>query len=131
MLGRLLTLPSNFAGLVLATEEGKNIAAALGSKKAAILGNHGLLTVGTTVESCVSWFVALERLCQIQLIADAAAAGRPEAGPLVVIGDEEARATYEAIGNEKGGYFTGLPLFQLAEREVGEKTFLGQGLKKI
>lgn len=125
-----LVVYPNFAGLVLAAEEGRAIAWALGSKKAAILGNHGLLTVGTTIESCVAWFVGLERVCQSQLIADAAAAGRPDA-PLVVIGDEEARVTWEATGNEKAGYFIGLPLFQLAEREFGEKTFLGQGLKKI
>ena len=36
----------DFTGVVLDTEEGKRIAHALGEKKAAILVNHGLLTVG-------------------------------------------------------------------------------------
>lgn len=40
--------------------------------KAAILQNHGLLTVGETVESAVWWFIAMERCCQAQLLAQAA-----------------------------------------------------------
>jgi hypothetical protein len=37
-------------GVVLAEKEGKDIAACLGNKKAALLQNHGLLTVGKTIE---------------------------------------------------------------------------------
>jgi ribulose-5-phosphate 4-epimerase/fuculose-1-phosphate aldolase len=62
--------------VVLAEEEGKNIAKALGNKKAALLQNHGLLTVGKSVEEAVFWFVSLEKCCHAQLMADAAAAGR-------------------------------------------------------
>ena len=40
----------SFNGVVLAEKEGKNIAACLGDKKAALLQNHGLLTVGHTIE---------------------------------------------------------------------------------
>lgn len=40
----------SFNGVVLAEKEGKDIAKALGNKKAALLQNHGLLTVGKTVE---------------------------------------------------------------------------------
>ena len=40
----------SFNGVVLAEEEGRNVAAALGDKKAALLQNHGLLTVGKTIE---------------------------------------------------------------------------------
>ncbi|EIT79204.1 permease of the major facilitator [Aspergillus oryzae 100-8] len=115
-------LYSNFAGLVLAADEGKAIAAALGNKKAALLGNHGILTVGPTIEATVAWFVLLERCCQIQLAADASAAGTGR--PLVTIGEDEARATWEAVGTIGNGYFQGLPLFQVAEREFGERTLL-------
>lgn len=117
---------SNFAGLVLATEEGKQIATCMGNKKAALLGNHGLLTAGQTIEATIAWFVLLEKCCQIQLAADASSAGTGK--PLVTIGEEEARSTWEAIGTSDGGYFMGLPLFQVAEREFGEKTYLGRGL---
>lgn len=118
---------ANFAGVVLDSEEGKHIAAALGSKKAALLGNHGLLTVAPTVEACVAWFVLLESCCEVQLLADASVGGRRE--ELVCIGEQEATSTWEALGKASGGYFMGLPLFQVAEKEFGERTFLGRGLE--
>jgi ribulose-5-phosphate 4-epimerase/fuculose-1-phosphate aldolase len=37
-------------GVVLAEDEGRDIAQALGGKKAVLLRNHGLLTVGETIE---------------------------------------------------------------------------------
>ena len=40
----------SFNGVVLAEKEGKDIAKCLGNKKAALLINHGLLTVGKTIE---------------------------------------------------------------------------------
>lgn len=40
----------SFNGVVLAEKEGKDIAKCLGDKKAALLQNHGLLTVGATIE---------------------------------------------------------------------------------
>lgn len=49
-------LYESFNGVVLAEKEGKDIAACLGGKKAALLQNHGLLTVGKSVEE-VSLFV--------------------------------------------------------------------------
>ena len=53
------TLPryTSFNGIVLADEEGKQIAKALGNNKAALLQNHGLLTVGQTIEAAVFWFI--------------------------------------------------------------------------
>jgi ribulose-5-phosphate 4-epimerase/fuculose-1-phosphate aldolase len=120
-------LYSNFAGVVLASEEGKAIAKQLGTKKAALLGNHGLLTVGPSIEAVVAWFVLLDKCCQVQLAADASASGSGK--PLVKIGEAEAVSTWQALGHPAGGYFMGLPLFQVAEREFGESTFLGRGLE--
>ena len=45
------SLFDDFTGVVLDVEEGKRIAHALADNKAAILRNHGLLTVGTTVDA--------------------------------------------------------------------------------
>jgi hypothetical protein len=42
-------------GVVLDSSEGERIASALGEHKAAILQNHGLLTVGATVDEA-AWF---------------------------------------------------------------------------
>jgi ribulose-5-phosphate 4-epimerase/fuculose-1-phosphate aldolase len=117
----------NFAGLVLAPEEGQAIARVLGNKKAAILGNHGILTVGPTIEATVAWFVLFERCCQIQLLADASSTGTGI--QLTTIGEDEARTTWEAVGTSGNGYFQGLPLYQVAEQEFGERTVLGKGLQ--
>ena len=94
-------------------EEGKRIAHALGDQKAVILRNHGLLTVGQTVESA-AWFVlALERSCQVQLLAEAA-------GTPVPIDDEQAAFTRETVGSEIAGWFSFQPLFQKIVREQPE-----------
>ena len=90
-----------FNGIVLAEKEGHDIAACLGSKKAALLQNHGLLTVGETIEAAVFWFISLEKCCHAQLMADAAAGGR--GGETKKIGDEEAAYTHKTIGTPLAG----------------------------
>lgn len=87
---------------MLDNEEGKHIAAALGNKKALLLGNHGLLTAGDTIEAVTAWFILLDKCCQIQLLADASSAG--SGIPLVKLGEEEAQSTWEALGHASGGY---------------------------
>ena len=72
--------------MVLDTDEGTRIATALGPHKAVILRNHGLLTVGGSVEEAAWWYLSMERCCQVQLLAEAA--GRP-----VPIGPDAARET--------------------------------------
>ncbi|KAI1877218.1 uncharacterized protein JN550_001290 [Neoarthrinium moseri] len=106
-----------FGGIVLGPQEGINIAKALGQKKAAILANHGLLTCGGSVESCVRWFMSLEVCCESQLLADAAAAGR--GGETVKVSDEEAAFTFQSIGHEMAGWFSAKPVFDMMEHEVG------------
>ena len=62
----------DYTGVVLDIEEGKRIAHALGDNKAAILRNHGLLTVGHSVDEAVWWFITMERSCQAQILASSA-----------------------------------------------------------
>ena len=45
----------DFSGVVLDDTEGEKIAAALGDRKAAILQNHGLLTVGDSIDAAAWW----------------------------------------------------------------------------
>ena len=47
---------NSFNGVVLVEKEGQDIAACLGNKKAALLQNHGLLTVGKTIEEVCNAF---------------------------------------------------------------------------
>ncbi len=93
----------DYTGVVVDIEEGKRIAHALGEYKAAILRNHGLLTVGHTVDEALYWFVTMERSCQAELLARAA--GEP-----VLIGDDMARHTQPQVGSHLAGWFSAQPL---------------------
>src|SRR6266849_339065 len=95
----------DFTGVVYETSEGERIAKALGNHKAAILRNHGLLTVGRTVDEAAWWFITMERSCQAQLMAEAA--GKP-----VPIHRETALATRQVVGTPEAGWFQFQPLWQ-------------------
>jgi len=103
-------LSGDYDGAPVSADEGQLLASALGSCKAAILRNHGLLTVGQSVEACVWWFVAMERCCQIQLLAEAA--GSPHRVP-----DEVAEDTFRIQGNAGIGWFNFLPLWNMISGE--------------
>ncbi|MDQ2651290.1 MAG: class II aldolase/adducin family protein [Actinomycetota bacterium] len=88
----------DFTGVVLDLEEGKRIAHALGSNKAVILANHGLLTVGTTsVDEAAWWFITMERTCQAQLVAEAS-------GSVVSIDLDQAAKTARHVGPPMAGW---------------------------
>jgi len=88
----------DFTGIVLATEEGARIAAALGPKKAAILQNHGLLTVGHSVDAAVWWYLALENACKTQILAESV--GKPQS-----MRPDVATLTHSQNGSELAGIF--------------------------
>jgi len=110
---------NSFKGVVLAKEEGENIAKALGNRKAALLQNHGLLTVGQTIEAAVFWFCSLEKCCHAQLMADAAAAGRN--GETIKIDEEDASFTFKSVGTPRAGWFSAQPMFDVMAKEVGDE----------
>ena len=94
----------DFTGVVLDTEEGKRIAHTLGEAKAVILRNHGLLTVGHSVDEAAWWFITMERSCQAQLLA-------MSAGTPVLIDHESAALTASQIGGHVAGWFSFQPLY--------------------
>ncbi|MBD6616766.1 class II aldolase/adducin family protein [Komarekiella sp. 'clone 1'] len=96
--------------VVLDTCEGRRIAEALSQNKAIILRNHGILTVGHTVDEAAWWYISLEQSCQAQLLAEAA--GRPS-----VIKHETARLTHSQVGAPSGGWFCFQPLYNRIVRE--------------
>jgi ribulose-5-phosphate 4-epimerase/fuculose-1-phosphate aldolase len=100
----------DYTGVVLDVEEGKRIAAALGDNKAVILRNHGLLTVGHSVDAAVWSFITMERSCQAQLLAEAA--GNP-----VLIDADMARKTYGQVGTPMACYASFQPLWDMITRE--------------
>jgi ribulose-5-phosphate 4-epimerase/fuculose-1-phosphate aldolase len=104
-----------FTGVVLDAEEGRRIGEALGPHKAVILRNHGMLTVGTSVDSAAWWFLTLERTAQCQLQAYAAAAGLGR--PPRRISHEEAELTRSQVGYEFAGWFQFQPIWERISRE--------------
>lgn len=106
-------------GVVLDADEGADIAGALGKNKAALLRNHGILTVGNTIEEAVYWFYTLDKVCQVQLLADAAAAGR--GGETHKMDHEEAVYTRGVAGSHKAGWMGGNMHFELIDEITGKK----------
>ena len=100
----------DYTGVVYETSEGDRIAAKLATKKAAILQNHGLLTVGQTVDEAVWWFITMDRSCQCQLLAEAAGKPKP-------ISHESALVARGQIGTPLAGWFQFQPLWNRITRE--------------
>lgn len=98
-------LYDDYRGRVRDPREGDDIATALGTTKAVILRNHGLLTAGESIEEATWWFLRLERCCEIQLLAEAA-------GTPVLIDDHAARQAHSEQGSPIAGWFTAQPLFE-------------------
>jgi ribulose-5-phosphate 4-epimerase/fuculose-1-phosphate aldolase len=100
----------DYTGVVLDLEEGKRLAHALGDNKAVILRNHGLLTVGHSVDEAAWWFITMERSCQAQLLAEAA-------GTPVLIEPDMAKLTSTQVGSHAGGHLSFQPLYEKIVRE--------------
>ncbi len=97
----------DYTGVVLETSEGKRIAETLGYKKAIILRNHGLLTVGQTVDEAAWWFITMDRSCQVQLMAEAA--GKP-----ILIDHENAKLASSQVGSHSiVGWFCFQSLYEM------------------
>jgi len=131
---------SEFGGVVLKKEEGERLAAALGPKgKGMILRNHGLLTVGSTVdegknvdyrtssETCADrlylttamyLFTLMERSCEVQLMVEAAAANGV---PKVYVPEESAKYTFEVASDPESLYWEAQPV------RVAPIQFVNQG----
>jgi ribulose-5-phosphate 4-epimerase/fuculose-1-phosphate aldolase len=100
----------DYTGVVLDPSEGDRIGRALGQYKAVILRNHGLLTVGQSVDAAAFWFISMDRCCRTQLMAEAA--GKP-----VLIDGDEAQKTHRQVGSETAGWFGFQPLYARIVRE--------------
>lgn len=95
---------SGYSGVVDERGEGVAIAKALGPHKAVILQNHGLLTVGHSVDAAAWFFISMERCCQVQLLAEAA-------GTPTVIADAIAVKARDFIANDLAAWASFKPLY--------------------
>ena len=59
---------------------------------------YGIITAGGSVDAAVWWFVALERCCQSQLVAEAA-------GTPIEIPEDLCQSGYDAQGHDLAGWF--------------------------
>ncbi|KAJ7446592.1 class II aldolase/adducin domain-containing protein, partial [Mycena latifolia] len=110
-------LYTQYNGIVLDEVEGAAITAALGDKKAAILQNHGLLVATSSIEATLHFYIAFERACQVQLLADTAAAALHTR--TVPINAAQAKETGRLVGSARAGWFSGCMEFMVLEREEG------------
>lgn len=85
----------DYEGVPLDLEVRQRIVAALGSSKAMILRNHGLLTVGRSVAEAYFLMYYLNQACEIQL--EATKTGRP----LIVPDHEACEFTARQLNNER------------------------------
>ncbi|SCW03431.1 LAFE_0G10264g1_1 [Lachancea fermentati] len=91
-----------FGGVVFTEEEGVNISKSLGQQnKILILQNHGIVSVGKSVDEAAFWFMTFEDLCETQLqIEQSRRAGFEP----IEIGNKEAEYTHESIGSSFKGW---------------------------
>jgi ribulose-5-phosphate 4-epimerase/fuculose-1-phosphate aldolase len=91
----------------------------LGQNGAVILQNHGLLTVGRSVDEAVAHFGSMDRCCAAQLLADAAAAGRGIKP--TIIDDEDAKFTHDSLAGANMRYLMFAPAYEeVMEASKGE-----------
>ena len=89
--------------------EGNNLVQALGNNRALLMKNHGLLSVGETVDEAAYLFISLEKICQSQLAAEAV-------GQVEIMDDDYARQRSERFKGYNG-WLNFQPLYQSIVKE--------------
>jgi L-fuculose-phosphate aldolase len=77
-------------GVPVANEEGRIISEALGDKRSILLANHGLLTVGKSLEEATYLAIQLERAARLQILAESI-------GEIQPIDDASARDAHDFL----------------------------------
>jgi ribulose-5-phosphate 4-epimerase/fuculose-1-phosphate aldolase len=86
---------------------GNSVAEAFRGVKAAIHQNHGLFTASRhSIEAAAFWFIALERVCQQQLLVEAT--GQEP----IIVPDDRARYSREHVGSEYIGWLHFQPIWE-------------------
>jgi len=111
------TVYNNYGGVAFELDEGTRIAQSLEHYKAVILQNHGILTVGTTIDAAIWWYITFEKCCQIQLTVESC---RREDLKANLITPEEAQKAFEILGNPLLGWLQFQPLYSRIIREQPE-----------
>ncbi|KAI0556154.1 class II aldolase [Xylaria curta] len=120
---------ARYGGIVFGAEEGENIATALGSaNKGVILMNHGLLTVGSTVDEAGYMFGLLDRACEMQLQVEAAAANGLAKH---IISDEEAAYNFKMASEKNVLYREAQPDIEFEIQKAGGEDVIAKGFETL
>ncbi|KAI1460824.1 arad-like aldolase/epimerase [Annulohypoxylon moriforme] len=120
---------ARYGGIVFASEEGEHIAEALGTRnKGVILMNHGLLTVGHTVDEAGFMFGLLDRACTMQLQVEAAAANGI---PKNIISDEEAAFNFKMASEPNVLYREAQPDLEYEIEVAGGEDAVARGFDAL
>jgi len=76
----------DYEGIAVRDEEKPSLVAALGDRRALVLRNHGLLTVGASVSDAFLTMYTLEAACQIQVLAQSGGAELTQISQAVLYG---------------------------------------------
>lgn len=110
-----LAVYRRYGGTVLTADEGDRIAAALGPTcRSLILQNHGMITCGRTVDEAAFLFIALDRCCHAQLLANAAVCPGFEKK---YIPDEQAEFGHRRSGNANKMWLAFQPYYDQVVKE--------------
>ncbi|KAJ5088908.1 hypothetical protein N7456_012524 [Penicillium angulare] len=113
-----LAVYPRYGGTVLTTEEGDRIAQSLGPTcRSVILQNHGMITCGRTVDEAAFLFIALDRCCHAQLLANAAVCPGFEKN---YIDDEQAEVAHRKSGNSNKMWLAFQPYYDQVVKEEAD-----------
>ncbi|WWC85647.1 uncharacterized protein L201_000513 [Kwoniella dendrophila CBS 6074] len=90
--------------------------------KGFVMENRGILLCGATIECPISYYIRMESLCQIQLLAEAAVKGR--GGDLVRVGEQEVQFTFDNSGSEHHAWLMAMPYFARQDKLTGGATVI-------
>lgn len=120
---------ADYGGIAFGSDEGEAIASALGEhNKAAILMNHGLITVGATVDEAGFLFGIMDRSCAMQLQVEAAAANGLKKN---IITDDEARYNFIMASEENVLYREAQPDLEYEMEACGGEHVLERGFAQL
>ncbi|KAH9908023.1 arad-like aldolase/epimerase [Xylariomycetidae sp. FL2044] len=126
---------ARYGGIVFGADEGEAIAEALGPRnKGAILMNHGLITVGATVDEAGFMFGLLDRGCAMQLQVEAALGAADNSNGRLekhVISDEEAAHNFRMASEPNALYREAQPDLEFEMEMAGGEDALARGLERL
>lgn len=125
----VLAVEDQYTGIVTAEQEGQQIARTLGRRgRAAILLNHGLISVGQTVDEAFFILGLMDRSCAIQLQVEAASGGNPDLKKHI-IPHEMALNNFQMAGEKNWMYEEAQPEIEYEIVMAGDE--IGAGLDNL